>query len=179
MRKIQVITLFPEMFDCVAGMDDVEACGFKGDVFDAPDMQFDALEAGAGPRHALVGLDRDEVGRGRFIQQSAREAAAIGTNIEKRERACRTAMAQHGINRDLGAEALAVTNIAPIGAARHGRRRARRSVGARQALHQSAMRANVYGDAPLRALRRVCGLERVAAAQFAKLGLVKPSGRTR
>ena len=108
------------------------------------DMQLGALQAGAGLRHALVRFDRDDVGGGRRIQKSAREAAAIGTDVEQRERAPTLAMAQNGVDRDLGAETLAVTHIAPIGSAGNGGRRARGAVGARQALHQ-ARNARRYG----------------------------------
>ena len=96
--------------------------------------------------HAFVRLDRGYGGVGSFVQQGANEAAAVGTDVEQRKRVRRVAMAQHGIDGDLGAETLAVAHVAPIGAARYGRGRAWSAVGARQALHQPAFRANVHAD---------------------------------
>ena len=135
-----------QMLDRVAGMDDVEAPAFERYTLDAPDMQLGTLQAGTGQRHAFVRLDRGYGGVGSFVQQGANEAAAVGTDVEQRKRVRRVAMAQHGIDGDLGAETLAVAHVAPIGAARYGRGRAWSAVGARQALHQPAFRANVHAD---------------------------------
>ena len=62
---------FGQMFDRVAGMDDVEASAFERRVLDARRDKFGARQAGAGFGDALVGLDRDDACRIGFAEKDA------------------------------------------------------------------------------------------------------------
>ena len=116
----------------------------KRGVFDARLDQSGARQIGAGIGIALVGLDRGHLALGRGFQKGGGEAAAIGADIQKRNRARRSGMPRQRVHRRLGAKAFAVADIAPVGAARNRRGMTLLgAVDARRALHQAAMAAEI------------------------------------
>jgi len=144
-----------EMLDRVAGMDDVEAAGFEGCIFDARLDQLAAFDAGAGLGHALIRLHGDHVCMGRGFEKGAGETAAIGSHIEYLEPGREIDMVPQRRNGGIGAEAFAVTDIAPIGAARDGRLCSGRAVGAGQALEKSAVMTEVNSQSARRTIGAV------------------------
>ncbi|MEJ0043068.1 MAG: hypothetical protein WDM81_13050 [Rhizomicrobium sp.] len=140
-------------------------------------MSWCARQAGAGRGDALVGLDGGEMRARRGVQEGAREAAAIGADVENREILREIAVAAQRLERDLGAEALAVADIAPVGAAGNRGGRARGAVHARQALQQAAGTAQMDRQSARRAFRLVDGIERCPVAQLAGVGHGAPVQR--
>jgi hypothetical protein len=105
-----------EMFDRVAGVDDIEAICLERYLFDAALYEFRPLQSPAGSCHALVWLDGCDPGLWGRFQKSAHEAAAIRADIQNGKVLIEICVSlQRGDGR-LRAKAFAVADIAPIGA---------------------------------------------------------------
>ena len=93
----------------------------------------------------------------RGVQKRAREAAAVGADIQQREARRRNRVARQRVQRGLGAEAFAVAHIAPVGAARNRAparaRRGRCAAGSAPARNARRDRPSARGSS-LRARRR-------------------------
>ncbi len=159
---------FGQMLDGVAGMDDVEALAFERRVFDARGDEFGARKVRARIGHAFVGLDGGDAGG---IGAASRKARAKLPRLEPTSSSDSSwrqiGVAPQGGQRLFGAEALAIADIAPIGAAGGRGRAARRAVDARQALDEAAMAAKMDLEAAARSLGLIDGLQRVVATEFA------------
>ena len=111
-------------------------------------------------------LDRDQVRTGAPFRTRARSCRGWN-RLQQREIGIEIGVTAQRIDRDLRAEALAVTHIAPVGAARNRRRRARRAIDARQALQQSAHAAQINGQSARGTFRLVDRLKCRALAKIA------------
>ncbi len=162
---------FGQMFDGVAGMNDVEAAVFERRVLGAQPDQFGARQAGAGIGMAFVRLQRGQRGIGRLVEKGADKAAAVGADIQQLQRRRQVGMAGDGVHCLDCAEALAVAHIAPVGAARHGGGMAlRRPRDARRALHQPAAAADIDLQPAGGAIGRMGELQGGGAAEIAMKG---------
>ncbi len=159
---------FGQMFDGVTGMDDVEAFLRQHGVFDARLDQLGARQVGAGLGEAFVRLDSGDLCVRRRRKESLGEAAAVGTDIQQLQARAHVGAGRDGLQRDVGAKALAVADIAPVGATGHGGGVAlRRSRNARITLNKPAMAAEIDAKAARPAVRFMDGGEVFAAAEIA------------
>ena len=110
-----------QMLDGVAGMDDVEAGLRERGIFDARQDQLGARQAGAGIGIALVGFDRGDVWLGAASRKAAAKLPRLEPTSSSDKRVVEIGVPRQGVHRRLGAKALAVAHIAPIGAAGYRR----------------------------------------------------------
>jgi hypothetical protein len=132
--RMQCFARALQMFQRVAGIDDVETLGLEARVFQARVQPGEAGLAGPGADDALIRLDADDLRFRVGGLELEREGAAVRADVEDAEG---TLLIQERLQRreiGLCAKALAVTQIAPIGAGGDGRLPTLRAIGARQAL---------------------------------------------
>ena len=134
-----------QVLDGVAGMDDVEAFAFP-----ARHLRCAPAPVRCDPNlchavgDALVRLDCGDdapAARPPVIARAKLPRLEPTSRIERS--ALRSTWRCSAASAACGAKAFAVADIAPIGAAGNGSRRARRAIDARQALHQAAMVAEI------------------------------------
>ena len=157
------------MLDGVTGMNDIEAGIGERGIFDARLDERRARQTSTGIGIALIRFDGSHLALRRGFEKGGGEAAAIGADIQKRNRFIERDVPRQGVHCRLGTKAFAVTDIAPVRAAGYGRAVTLLCpVDARRALHQTAMAAESDFQAPCGALGLIGELEGIPAAKVAK-----------